>query len=251
MDDQYEIDNIGMLRFERDPHPIRGTLYRCTLCGKRPIKVKGVLSELNGSERKRFKANYNALKNRHKRVCAPTQTPAEEPTSAGGESGGADVGSGEASESSEGVGDGADGGEVVGDGGEGLTSDSEDEEMAAPPRPPPLDPAYIQRWTREAVQDHIVHYGELPATIEDVTWIPGKCLAFVECLLRNEHGANAVLIAGTCIHHHLPGLIDRMNLAKERWKSARHQELVTLFERACAKAPESVRVALETVLNDA
>ena len=244
MDDHYEIDNIGMLRFERDPDPIRATLYRCTLCGERPIKVKGVLSELNGAERKRFKANYNALKNRHKRVCVPTQTP----VGAGGDgSGGGDAGNGEASET---VGDGTDGGEVAGDGGEASTSESEDEEMTASPRPPPLDPAYIQRWTREAVQAHIMHYGELPATIEDVTWIPGKRLAFVECLLRNEHGASAVLVAGTCIHSCLPGMIDRMNLAKERWKSARHQELVTMFEQACAKAPESVRVALEVILSE-
>ena len=71
MNDQYELETVADLAFEREPAPVRGSLYRCTVCGKRPIKVKGVLSELKGKERTSFLRKYNAMHKRHKPNCVP------------------------------------------------------------------------------------------------------------------------------------------------------------------------------------
>ena len=51
MGDQYELETIADLAFEREPVPVRGSIYRCKGCGKRPIKIKGVLTELTGWQR--------------------------------------------------------------------------------------------------------------------------------------------------------------------------------------------------------
>lgn len=237
MSDQFDIATIGMVQFERDPEPVRGTLYLCTLCGKRPaFKVKGVLSELlTGDERKRFKSNFNSLKRRHMKACQPSST---EAVASGGHEADGDAPSGTSVEA------GNDEAGAI----DAASSGVSDEEVI--PVPPPLDPTNIARWTSEAVYKHLQYWSDLPANIDSMVWLPkqGRGNPRVDCHLRNEYGTTDVNINVTVIYTSLPALIDLVERSEERWKSDRHQEAVVLFERACAKSREAVCIALEAIL---
>ena len=236
MDDQFEIDTIGMLPFERQPLPVQGTLYRCTMCGKRPFKVKGVLAELAGSDRKRFKSNFNSQKNRHMRICQPAQPAA--PNCAQGDN------AGDTSDTN-------DPNEANGDQGGEVSESNSDVEYAEEPPPPPLDPTKIGSWTALEVSEQLSYWRELPATIEGMLWIPREnANPAVECLLKNEHGANVLTIGVPALCHGHPASRTRLKHAEQRWKDEEHQKLVTLFERACAKSADATRSALEKVLGE-
>ena len=273
-DERYQIEGIGMYQFERVSMPVRGTLYRCVVCNGRPIKVKGVLAELTGRARTDFKRKFNAMHGRHKRVCVPQTSghpPSAELPADGGDAeadGGVAVdsavgdasagGNGDASEAAadeSGGGDGgvaADGGGGDGADGSGGGNDGENsEEEGEPPPPPPLDAAEIGRWTVHSVERALVHWREMPARIDGMQYIPAGIIGNpkVECFVRNEHGTNRFILSSTVLHI-VPALRVQYEAAEARWKSARHQSLVELFERACARTShEAVCTALNALLD--
>jgi hypothetical protein len=260
MADQYQIFAIRPFPFDREPEPIRGTLYRCIICDERPIKVKGVLEELTGAERTQFKRKFNAMHSRHKRVCVAKT---EEPSAGGGAeaaadgvsvvTGGGDVGAavaggnGESSGGEEGVGAGADGSGGTAD---GAGSENSEEEEEPPPPPPPLDPTKIGWWTKRSVEDALVHWGEMPAHITGINYLPLKFgNPKLECFLKNEHGVNRLILSATVLSL-IPELKAQYEAAEARWHNAQHQDLVNLFERACAETShEAVLAALNALLH--
>ena len=71
----------------------------------------------------------------------------------------------------------------------------------------------------------------------------------VYCFLRNDHGAAALTLASVAVCR-VPELKAQYEAAEARWKSAQHQDLVNLFERACAQmSHEAVRAALNSLLH--
>ena len=229
MGDQYELETVSDFAFERNPVLVRGSLYRCTVCGQRPIKIKGVLSELTGKERTSFKQKYNAMHRRHKPTCVPPRDSIE-PTER------------TATTNDEPAVDGSDGGAG------GATVAYESEEDEAPPSP--LDSKAIRAWTVQSVTAAVLYWGNIPAKVEEMKYIPhsdGGC-PFVQCLIRNEHGAVSLKLASSLVFN-VPSLRAQYEACVARWKRAEHQQLVELFERACDHtSSEAVRSALERLL---
>ena len=240
MSDQYELEAIVDLAFEREPAPVRGSIYRCKVCDKRPIKIKGVLTELTGKERTSFKQKFNAMHRRHAASCTtrseiaavemnPSGEAPDGRTDAGGGNGAGGTGLGEA-----GIGSA-----------NGPSTDSEEDE----PPPPPLNPTAIGHWTALLIRDAMLHGHPIPATMEAMVYIPQRIgCAKVQCFLRNEYGVVSLRLGGPLVCMN-PALRAQYQAAEARWRGAEHQTLVNLFERACAHASsEAVRVALEQLL---
>ena len=264
MTEQYQIFAIRPLSFDREAEPVRGTLYRCIICDERPIKVKGVLEELTGPERSQFKRKFNALHARHKRVCvAKTEGPSGGAGGAAAADGvsvetdgndaiGSAAAGGNGGGTSGGEGDGGAGADGSGGTGEGVGSEnSEEEEQEPSPPPPPLDPTKIGWWTKRSVEDALLHWREMPAHIVGINYLPTKFgLPKLECFLRNEHGVNRLMLSPTvlCL---IPELKAQYEAAETRWQNAQHQDLVDLFEHACARTShEAVRAALDALLRE-
>ena len=216
-----------------------------------------------GAERSQFKRKFNAMHARHKRVCvAKTEAPSaggEGEASANGASvepdggGAADsaVAGGNGGGTSGGEGGGGAGADGSGSTGEGVGSEnSEEEEQEPPPPPPPLDPTKIGWWTKRSVEDALLHWREMPAHITGINYLPTKFgLPKLECFLRNEYGVNRLMLSPTVLSM-IPELNAQYEAAEARWQGAQHQDLVNLFERACAETShDAVRAALTSLLS--
>ena len=106
--------------------------------------------------------------------------------------------------------------------------------------PSPWSGARHLRQPRHLAQVEAVLAGKV--ALEEVQHAP------LDAFLRNEHGSVALELAAVSVCF-VPSLRALYEAAEARWKSAQHQSLVDLFERACAETShENVRAALNALL---
>ena len=70
-------------------------------------------------------------------------------------------------------------------------------------------------------------------------------------MLRNEHGSKEMRLSTNLIRN-IPTLRDKLQAAKERFRREKQGEkaaLLDMFERAYAKSPLDVKLALDQVLS--
>lgn len=244
MNPQYEIASVGDFAFQREAGPKRGTQYRCTICNEssKRLRVKGVLDDLSGPERTRFRKLVNAMHNRHKKTCAPGVGAGNEGGGGGEGSGGqADNGAREASAGS------GESGNAGGDGGDGG-GDGAQEGDELPPPLPPLDSRAIATWTASHVIDNLLYLKSVPATFETMRHLHSDHgPMFVRCVLRNEIGIRKTLVLPDVALRRLEHLRQQFQASRALYQSERTAErnaLQGMFETVFKEKPQELRDVL-------